>query len=345
MLRRELLTAPIALALRRHRLDEAVALIERQTAGGGIAAASLHVRQRSFTFERAFGKAMTPKAVFLLASITKPMTAAAIMILVDKGELALADRAGKYIPEFHGGDRDLITIRHLLTHTSGLPDMLPENTELRKRHAPLKDFVAGVYRTPLLFPPGSEVRYQSMGILLAAEIVERITRRPLREFLREVLYAPLGMKTASLGLGGRRISETMLCQVAGDDDWNWNSPYWRDLGAPWGGAHASAADVARFLEYFLKPDTRVLQPATAAAMIVNQNRGLNEPWGIGWMVKPGRFGKACSARTYGHYGSTGTVAWADPESGLVSVLLTTRPASDSRDTVLGPVSDVVSAAV
>ena len=68
----------------------------------------------------------------------------------------------------------------LLAHTSGLPDMLPENTELRRAHAPLSEFVKRTFTTPLLYSPGTSFRYQSMGILLAAEIVERISGMPLR---------------------------------------------------------------------------------------------------------------------------------------------------------------------
>ena len=330
--------------MRQGRLDAAVGLIEQAVSKGDVSAASLHVRQGRFTLSRGFGRATSPEAVFLLASITKPMTATAVMILADRGALGLSDAVRKFIPEFTGGDRELVTVRQLLTHTSGLPDMLPENTELRKRHAPLKDFVAGTCKTPLLFKPGTEVRYQSMGILLAAEIVERVTRTPLRVFLRKELFGPLGMRRSSLGLGGRQIAETQLCQVSGNDDWNWNSPYWRDLGAPWGGAHSTAPEVARFLELFLKPGGRILKRETAAAMISNQTPGLNQPWGLGWMVKPGTFGKNCSGRTYGHYGSTGTVGWADPERGLTCVLLTTKPAAQSRDGLLGPVSDSVSEA-
>jgi CubicO group peptidase (beta-lactamase class C family) len=339
MLRRDFL---IGGALERDGVDAAVRLIEKAVASGEVAAASLHVQQGRFRLSRGFGRAAGPEAVFLLASITKPMTATAVMILADRGALALSDAVRKFIPEFAGGDRELVTVRHLLTHTSGLPDMLPENVELRKRHAPLKDFVAATCRTPLLFRPGTEVRYQSMGILLAAEIAERVTGTPLRDFLKKELFGPLGMRRSSLGLGGRQISETQLCQVSGNDDWNWNSPYWRDLGAPWGGAHSTAPEVARFLELFLRGGGRILKPETARAMIRNQTPGLNQPWGLGWMVKPGTFGKGCSARTYGHYGSTGTVGWADPERQLSCVLLTTKPAAQSRDGLLGPVSDSVS---
>jgi CubicO group peptidase (beta-lactamase class C family) len=344
MLRRVFLAGGVSVALNQGRLAEAVALIEKATGNGEVAAASLHVRQGGFTLSRGFGRAGSPEAVFLLASITKPMTVSGVMILADRGELALSDPVRKFIPQFTGGERDVVAVRHLLTHTSGLPDMLPENIELRKRHASLKEFVAATCKTPLLFKPGSEVRYQSMGILLAAEIAERITGTPFRAFLRKELFERLGMRRTSLGLGGRKIADTQLCQVSGDEDWNWNSSYWRDLGAPWGGAHSTAPEVAKFLAMFLNPDERILKRETAAAMIANQTPTLNTPWGLGWMVKPGTFGKNCSARTYGHNGSTGTVAWADPERGLSCVLLTTKPAAQSRDGLLGPVSDLVSEA-
>ena len=116
------------------------------------------------------------------------MTATAVMKLTERGDVSLSDPVQKFIPQFSGGDRGLVTVRHLLTHTSGLPDMLPENDDLRRRHAPLSAFVAGTCKTPLLYKPGTECRYQSMGILLAAEIVERITKTPLRNFLRDQVF-------------------------------------------------------------------------------------------------------------------------------------------------------------
>src|SRR2546423_1526658 len=174
MLRRDFLMGAVAMALKRERLDGAIALVGKATGDGRISAASLYVRQGSYELSRAFGRVRDPATPFLLASITKPMTTTAVMILRERNALALDNPVRKFIPEFTGGDRDSITVKHLLTHTSGLPDMLPENDALRRRHAPLKDFVAGVCKTPLLYKPGTQVKYQSMGLLLAGEIVERI---------------------------------------------------------------------------------------------------------------------------------------------------------------------------
>ncbi len=279
--------------------------------------------------------------MFLLASITKPITATGVMTLVDCGRLSLSDPVRKFIPEFTGGGRDLVTVRHLLTHTSGLPDMLPENLELRKRFAPLKEYVVGTVKTPLLFQPGKDLRYQSMGILLAAEIAERITGTPFRAFLKKEVFEPLRMTSTSLGLGGRSIPATAQCQVP-DEPWGWNSSYWRDLGAPWGGAHSAAPDIERLLRYFERPDSRVLRPTTAREMVANQAPVFKESYGLGWRLQAG--GRACSPRAFGHSGSTGTMCWLDPESGTSFVLLTTRPHAESGPTLLRPVSDLVSEA-
>ncbi|MCP5110749.1 MAG: beta-lactamase family protein, partial [bacterium] len=323
-------------ALKRGKLDEAAAWIKKAVDRDHVRAATLHVRQRTFTFRRAFGEARSPDAIFLIASITKPMTATGVMVLADRGELALPDPVHKFIPEFTEGHRRKITIHHLLTHSSGLPDMLPENVDLRKRGEPLSEFVKGTIRTPLLFEPGTQVKYQSMGILLAAEVVQRITGQQFPAFLEKEVFTPLGMKRTALGLGKLSLPSTMQCQVehapglygGGEDtsSWNWNSPYWRNLAAPWGGAHSTGPDIAKFLENFLNPDGNLLKPETAAAMVKNQTAGLNEPRGIGFVVKPGSFGNACSNRTFGHSGATGTIAWADPASELTCVVLTTLPA-------------------
>jgi CubicO group peptidase (beta-lactamase class C family) len=190
--------------------------------------------------------------------------------------------------------------------------------------------------------------------LLAAEVAERITAQRFRDFLNENLYSPLKMNRTALGLGRFKIPRTAQCQVehapalygGGDNSsWDWNSLYWRDLGSPWGGAHSTGPDLAKLLEYFLEPDDRVLKPATARSMIVNHNQGLDKPWGIGFAVQNEWFGEACSPRTFGHSGATGTLFWADPATRLTFVMLTTLPARVSREPLTKPVSDMVSEAV
>ncbi len=359
MLRRHFLStawaAPVFAALRQEKIAEAEALIGKHVSSGAVQRAVLHVRRGSLTHQGRFNLPEGRVGIFLLASISKPMTAAGVMLLADRGELALDDRARKFLPEFHEGARADITIRHLLTHTSGLPDQLPENVAMRKRNAPLSEFVERAIRTPLLFQPGERYKYQSMGILLAAEICRRITAEPFPEFLSRELFEPLGMKHSALGLGSIALENTERSQVeAGPPHsgrgkpeaahWDWNSPYWRNLASPWGGVHATAADVARFFEEFLYPDkAKALQPATARLMIANHTEGLARPRGLGFALGAGA-GERCSARTFWHGGATGTLAWADPTKNLSFALLTTLPANAANKLVLEPASDLVSAA-
>jgi CubicO group peptidase (beta-lactamase class C family) len=324
-------------------LTEAVALLDGAVASGALPAAVLHVGGPGRTLVRAFGKGITPDAIFLLASITKPMTAAAVMALVDGGGLSLDDPVRRHLPDFDGGDRPLVTIRHLLCHTSGLPDLPPDNLALRRRHAPLADFVAAATRAPLLYRPGTDVRYQSLGFLLAAIIAEKLTGVPFREHLRRTILAPLGMRGCSLGLGGRPLAATVPCKVP-DDDWGWNSQYWRDLGSPWGGALGTAADITRLLRYFARPPRGgPLRPDSVRTMLTTQTPAGNAArFGLGWGLGGG--GRGCSEATFGHSGSTGTMCWMDPARSLSFVLLTTVPMDDSRKTILQPVADLVSAA-
>lgn len=322
--------------------EEASRLIRALTDSGDVAAAVLHVRRAGREFSRAFGQARVDLP-FLIASPTKPMTASAVLWLRDRRDLALDDPVTKYLPAFSGGERSLVTIRHLLTHTSGLPDMLPENNDLRRQHAPLSEFVTRTCRTPLLFRPGAKVSYQSMGVLLAAAIVEKITGEPMPGFMARTVFSPLGMRQTSFGLGGRNIAETAQCQVpeAERSDWDWNSAYWRNLAAPWGGAHATARDLAAFLDAFASPDGAVLSAATRREMTAIQTGALRPSFGQGWQREPGAFGRTCSADTFGHNGSTGTAIWHDPATATTFVLLTTKPAAASRSSLLLPVSEIV----
>ena len=336
-------------------LAEADSLIRKNVASGALLGAVLDVRTGARTFGQSYGSATTSDAIFLLASITKPMTAAAVMLLADRGELSLGDPVKRFIPEFQSGARSRITVKHLLTHTSGLPDQLPENLELRRRNAPLQEFVERAILTRLLFEPGERYSYQSMGILLAAEICERITGVPFPEFLDDQLFRPLGMHRTALGLGRFALEETQRSQVEHGPPhggqgapeaahWDWNSTYWRELSAPWGGAHGSAPDVSKFLLEFLAPaEAKVLRPATASLMVTNHTPHLGMPRGLGFALGGGA-GAGCSESTFWHSGSTGTLAWADPATGTRFVLLTTMPALKSTQLVVRPVSDLISGA-
>jgi CubicO group peptidase (beta-lactamase class C family) len=348
------------------RLDTAASILESVVKSGRLGASSILVARRGkIVLHRGFGRlsrkegspAVTQDSVFLLASITKPVTACALMLLVERGRVSLNDPVSRYLPEFTGDERGKVRVKDLLAHTSGLPDMLPENTALRRANAPLKAFVQGAVKTPLLYPPGTSFRYQSMGTLLAGEIVERVSGMRLRDFEKKEIFEPLGMNRSALGMGSMRIADTVEAWTSPKADpkdterFGANSAYWRDMGHPWGGMHSTARDLAVLLHTFLNGGVydgkRVFSRSTVKEMTSNQNAHIQAPWGLGWAL--GRsivwnfFGDLSSASTFGHAGATGTVAWADPETQSICVILTDRLLDEGR--VLRLVSNAVAASV
>lgn len=328
--------SPLLAALRKGQLDEAAGVLEKATSDGRVAAAVLHVVQGDETYTRHFGQAKSADAMFLLGSISKPINVTALMTLFDQGKFRLNDRVRRFFPAFTRDGRDDVTIRQLLTHTSGLPDQVANNNDLRRRHATLGEFVAQAVRTPLGFRPGSRYQYSSMGILLAARIAEVVSGSDILSLVDRNVLQPLGMRHSAQGLGKFKLADMIICQSdgaapesgAGDpqtNDWNWNSPYWRQLGAPWGGTHASAPDIGKFLGDFLRPSGKILRPDTARMMISNQNPPDITPRGLGFDVGEKSGSPGCSGKTFGHTGSTGTLCWADPATGTVCVVLTSLP--------------------
>jgi CubicO group peptidase (beta-lactamase class C family) len=338
----------------RSKLEQAGKVMADWVGDGRVQGAAILVTQGSRQFARNFGSAKGTEPVFLLASITKPMTAAAVMTLVDAGALSLDDKAIKFFPSFTGEGRETITIRNLLTHTGGLPDMLADDEMLRERHASLSDYREGALKAPLKFTPGSKYSYSSMGILLSAEIAQKITGKPIADLVEERVFKPLGMRRTGYGLRGRANAMTVASQAApamtepGRKSWNgwsWNSEYWRNLGAPWGGALGPAADIVKFYDEFLLQRGRILKPATEQLMITNQSPSGVKASGLGFDLPPSIGAPACGPRTFGHNGSTGTLSWADPDSGTICVVLTTLYEAAVRPHPTHLVSELVAQAV
>lgn len=327
----------VSASARDNKFEKAVSILEQSIAGGQVRAAAIFVQSGETQLIRSFGDAKTPDTAFLLGSISKPIAMTALMTLYNKGMFDLDDSVQKYLPEFQRGNRDKVTVRHLLTHTSGLPDQLPQNAELRSKHATLADFVKGALKVSLHFQPGTKYEYSSMAILLAAEIAQRLSGVEIKQLVDQTVLKPLGMNHSALGVGHLTKDKMMQCQVefgavesgggsVDSKNWDWNSSFWRKLGAPWGGLQASAADVGKFLHEFLHPTGKLFKPEVARLMIRNHNPAGLETRGLGFDVGMESSCAGCSPSNFGHTGSTGTIAWADPARDLICVVLTTLPA-------------------
>ncbi|OAI38863.1 hypothetical protein AYO40_06285 [Planctomycetaceae bacterium SCGC AG-212-D15] len=281
-------------------------------------------------------------AMFYMASITKPTAIySSAMMLVERGQLNLSDRVTRYIPEFAANGKDATLVAHLFTHTSGLPDELPNNTELRKQHAPLKKFIEGSIQAQPLFRAGTKLSYSSAATITVAEIVQRLSGVSIQEFVRREIIEPLGLKSTALGSEGF-ARERLVRAVVPDyqsPEFGWNSEYWQKLGSPAGGLFSTPEDMAVICALMLGGgkwnNVRLLSPATVRMMTSNRLDDFPElpepirrtqPWGLGWRLNhpgtPDSWGDLLGRHVFGHTGSVGTMVWMDPQTQGFAIFLT-----------------------
>lgn len=281
--------------------------------------------------------------MFLMASITKPVVYMSALMLMERGLLNLSDHVMRHIPEFAAHHKEETLVLHLFTHTSGLPDMLPENLELRRQHAPLSRFVEGAIHAMPLFPPGTDLSYQSMGTLIVAELIQRLTGRTIHEVLKKEIFDPLEMTSTALGSRGLERKRLVRVEQSRDHegtDFGWNSPYWQELGAPWGGLFSAPEDFAILCQLLLNGgrlgEVNLLSPGTVRALRTNRLNDQpdlpepirrSQPWGLGWRLNhpgtSGSWGDALGPNVFGHTGATGTMCWIDPDREGFCLILTT----------------------
>ena len=176
----------LARLLHRDPLEAASQIVEkaiRKRAWGHshIDEAVLDVCHGNRRYTKAYGNSPGPERVFAVASIAKPMIATVVLLLRDRGQLSLQDRVTKFVPGMNEKDHEAISIQHLLTHTAGLPDNLPDIHEMLHRKVTLDEIFERARKLPLLFFPGTHVSYSNLGVLFAQRIVEAITNMPMRQ--------------------------------------------------------------------------------------------------------------------------------------------------------------------
>ncbi len=281
---------------------------------------------------------MTDDTVFDAASLTKVLaTAPAILKLWEQGRLELDAPVVTYLVGFRGEGRDGVTIRHLLTHTSGLRPGLPQTGDWTGTEAA----IALAYRERLQNPPGSKFVYSDINYILLGELVHRVSGVSLAEFCSRELYRPLRMSdTGFLPLSRRkhRISVgriapteqlangTVLRGVVHD-------PTSRRMGGVAGhaGLFTTPADTARFARMFLQEGVldrvRVFKPETLRQMVSVQTGPGIPRRGLGWDIDTayaGPRGRLFPVGSYGHTGWTGTSLWIDPYSKTFVVFMSNR---------------------
>lgn len=292
--------------------------------------------------DRATRRPMKADALFWIASQSKSITATAVMMLVDEGKLDLDAPVEKYLPEFKGQQLDAgkgpdgkpilkapahpITVREVLSHTSGLPfKSAVEQPTLDG--LPLRDAVRSYAATPLIFEPGTKYTYSNAGINTAARLIEVLTGKSYEAFMDERLFKPLGMKDTTFWPTKEQLTRlaTPHKPNAAKTGLETNSisqlHYPLDERAkrfpmPAGGLFSTAADVATFCQMVLNGGElhgkRYLSAKAVKEMTSRQTpANLKESYGLGWSAGP----------TFGHGGALATNMTIDPARGLIFVWL------------------------
>ncbi len=305
----------------------------------------------------ASGTAMRPDTIFWIASMTKPITATAVLMLQDEGKLSVDDLVGKYIPELAelktpSGKAANLTIRHLLTHTSGLAEATPEQSRAAKA---LADLIPVYASQPVAFEPGSKWKYCQSSINTAARIVEIVSKQSFSDFLAKRLFQPLGMTDTTFYLTQGQLprltkaykKEADKLQEAAISMLGGRAPTDRNrYPAANGGLFSTATDYARFCRMILNEGTlngkRYVKRESVKLMTSLQTAELKtgftegNGWGLGWCLvrQPQGVSAMLSPGSFGHGGAYGTQAWIDPQKGLVYILMVQRsnfPNSDDSE--------------
>lgn len=291
------------------------------------------------------GAPVTGETLFALASVSKPFTAAAVMHVIEEGLFALDDEVASVLPEFaHPDDpfaddanpileaqRDHVTFRQLLSHTSGLP----ENAGIKRiRMASLPSLdeqVDIMLQVPLVSAPGEVLRYSNLGPAIAARAAEHVAGTPLHQLLQHTILDTMDLTGVVLTPGVSLDDRIAIVQDPSNEGTlaeSYNSRYWRDTGITWGGYFGTSIDVLRFATSFLPGRETPLGIDSIQAMTTDQVHGLEggvesmgaiwRPgfWGAGWEVKGSKrrhwTGDKSSPSTWCHWGQAGTLAWVDP---------------------------------
>ncbi len=274
---------------------------------------------------------MSEETIFDVASLTKVVaTTSAVMLLVEEGKVRLDLPLGHYLKEFGSSDRKGMTVRRLLTHTAGLPD-LPPNDAVRRGFPQAATALA---RSTLQFRPGDGFTYSDTGFILLGELVRRVSGEPLDRFVSRRLFSPLGMRNTGFNPGESLRSRVAPTEIVNRDPLRGevHDPRARLLGGVAGhaGLFSTADDLARFCQMLVDGGTfkghRLFRTSTIRTMWTPLKVG-EVARGLGWDIAS-PLSRAIAPffpmGSVGHTGFTGTAIWTDPASKTYLIILTNR---------------------
>jgi CubicO group peptidase (beta-lactamase class C family) len=338
--------------------SEAIALTESLVAEAVLPSAVLGISDGHGTrvihaIRGARDRRVEPHSLFFLASVTKPIVATAVLQLVDEGRLDLHQPIWELLPAFRGGRRDRVTPWHVLTHTSGLPDL--DLDQLRRGRPAYRTLLARVMASEPAFEPGSRFQYASDGFYLLAELLRVRTGMDFQASLRTRVLAPLAMDDTRFD-ARPVLGRTVDVHGIGPANPVTRRVVTRFLAAatlPGGGLFGTAEDLLRFGRALLPraaadPDEpRILSAPSIALMTREHTAGIPElledgtrrdpHYALGWhKPRPDPTGGVTLAgvaipatmAAFTHGGISGTRLWVDPERALVVTVLSNRWALD-----------------
>lgn len=329
-------------------------LTERISAGDFPSAVYLVGERGREVFVDALGNAVAEPqriaasldTIYDLASLTKPLVTGMLCARrVESGEITLDSFVSRYLPELDRTGKQEITVRQLLTHSSGLPAWRP----LYQLAGTPEEALAAIAAVDLDYQPGTRVVYSDLGFILLGLLLEKLSDKPIAALAREEMFDPLdlqhtffnpelSLQTGIAACEAGNQYERQMCGTSDGDKKSWReeiiwgqvhdgNAYFLGGAAGHAGLFSTARETFTIASQFLASHSKLLQPETCELFRTNLTKGLEEARSFGWQVaetKDSAAGLDLPRDSFGHSGFTGTSCWIDPSQERIFILLTNR---------------------